>query len=127
VLWVGLRGDVAGLAALAGDVRRALSGAGLPVDPKPFRPHLTLARPGRRVPPEQVRAALGPLDGYEGPPWPVEEVRLVRSVLGAGARHEMLRAWRLGHTGPASPPAPARAGPAAPDARGAPAPPAGQA
>lgn len=44
VLWVGLSGQVEGVARLAADVERALVALGFAPEPKPFNPHLTLAR-----------------------------------------------------------------------------------
>ncbi len=44
VLWVGLSGQVEGLTRLAAAVERALVALGFAPDPKPFNPHLTLAR-----------------------------------------------------------------------------------
>jgi 2'-5' RNA ligase len=43
-LWLGLRSGADELTGLAGAVDGALTGAGWVLDPKPFRPHLTLAR-----------------------------------------------------------------------------------
>jgi 2'-5' RNA ligase len=43
-LWLGIAEGAEGLSALAADVDRALAAAGWSLDPKPFRPHLTLAR-----------------------------------------------------------------------------------
>jgi len=77
-----VRGDVGALAALAATVRRELRSARLPFDHKPFKPHLTLARPGDRITPAELAADLGALAAYEGPQWTVEAVRLVRSTLG---------------------------------------------
>jgi RNA 2',3'-cyclic 3'-phosphodiesterase len=49
VLWVGVDDDPAeAVAALGSSAQSALQAAGLPVDEKPVRPHLTLARGGRR-------------------------------------------------------------------------------
>jgi 2'-5' RNA ligase len=87
VLWVGLVGDVDPLAALAAAVRKDLKRARLPYDPKPFRPHLTLARPGDRV---DVREDVEALKAYEGPPWTVDAVRLVRSHLGPKPTYDTL-------------------------------------
>jgi RNA 2',3'-cyclic 3'-phosphodiesterase len=76
---------VAGLEALAGLVVAATAGVGPPPEHRRFRGHVTLAR-GRRG----VR-----LGGLAGTPvagtWTVEEVHLVRSVLGrGGARYETI-------------------------------------
>jgi 2'-5' RNA ligase len=73
--------------SLGSAVRRALRRARLPYDPKPFRPHLTLARPGDRV---DVRADVAELTGYRGPEWPVEEIHLVRSHLGPKPTYDRL-------------------------------------
>jgi len=95
VLWVGTTGDVDALAALARQVRRALRQARLPCDRKPFRPHLTLARPGDRLPTADLAADLAALTVYEGPSWPLAEVHLVRSWLGPAPVHERLSTVRL--------------------------------
>jgi 2'-5' RNA ligase len=76
------------LAALATTVRRELRSARLPFDRKPFKPHLTLARPGDRVTAADLSADLAALAAYEGPQWTVDAVRLVRSTLGPQPRHE---------------------------------------
>ena len=44
VLWVGLSGQVEGVTRLAAAVERALVALGFAPEPKPFNPHLTLAR-----------------------------------------------------------------------------------
>lgn len=44
VVWLGLAGDVDGLAALAGDIEVAAEGFGFKPEKRPFRPHLTLGR-----------------------------------------------------------------------------------
>ncbi|MEK7294601.1 MAG: RNA 2',3'-cyclic phosphodiesterase [Nitrospirota bacterium] len=44
VLWVGLSGQVEGVKRLAAAVERALAELGFAPEPKPFNPHLTLAR-----------------------------------------------------------------------------------
>lgn len=91
VLWAGLDGDVDALVELAAAVR-----SGLPGDDRPYRPHLTLGRPGRRVDPADLRADVAALAGYRGPEWPLDEVRLVRTHLGRTVRHETLASWPLG-------------------------------
>ena len=86
VLWAGLAGDVAALAAFREDVGSALAAAGFPIDGRPFRPHLTVSyRYDRRI----VEA----LTDYAGPSWPVDEFTLVRS---AGGEYHRLQGWPIG-------------------------------
>jgi 2'-5' RNA ligase len=82
VLWTGLAGGVPVLHALATVVRRRLRKARVPYDRKPLRPHLTIARPGDRLPADQIKADKASLSRYQGPSWPVTSVRLVRSEPG---------------------------------------------
>ncbi|MCV2489643.1 RNA 2',3'-cyclic phosphodiesterase [Geodermatophilus sp. YIM 151500] len=91
VAWAGLDGDIAALSALAGRLARAARRLGLPVEDRPFRPHLTLGRwrPGA---PADGDLTDG-LAGYRGPAWPVREVRLMESFLGPSPRHELVTSW----------------------------------
>jgi 2'-5' RNA ligase len=90
ILWAGLAGDVEPLRQLGAAARRALRRARLPYDEKPFKPHLTLARPGDRV---DITADVTALRAYEGPQWSVDEVRLVRSHLGPKPSYDRLADW----------------------------------
>lgn len=75
------------LGALAADLRRALGLAGVPLDPKPFHPHLTLARPRARIPLPQAPPSEA---------WTVDRLHLVESILGVdGSRHETRFHWPL--------------------------------
>ncbi len=85
VFWAGVDGDVAVLTALAGRLAAAARGLGLPVEDRPFRPHLTLGRWHPRRPADGDLP--GRLAGYRGPDWPLDAVTLVRS---SGGRHEVL-------------------------------------
>lgn len=58
VVWVGVSGDVAPLAALQREIEEALSDLGYEAEVRGFSPHLTLARTSRNATPAQV-AALG--------------------------------------------------------------------
>ncbi|GAA4693556.1 RNA 2',3'-cyclic phosphodiesterase [Phytohabitans rumicis] len=95
VLWAGVRGDVPALAGLSRSVRRELKRERLPYDPKPLRPHLTVARPGDRIDRALVDADRAALDAYEGPPWRVDEVVLMRSHQGPHPTYDRLAAWPL--------------------------------
>ena len=64
VLWVGLVGDLDGLARLAADVERDVVSCGWNPERRPFRPHLTLARidsgrAGREL--RRLLASTGPI------------------------------------------------------------------
>jgi 2'-5' RNA ligase len=91
VFWAGLGGDVAVLTALAGRLAGAARGLGLPVEDRPFRPHLTLGRWHPRRPADGDLPDR--LAGYRGPDWPLDAVTLVRS---SGGRHEPLHTWPVG-------------------------------
>ncbi|MGI5525155.1 RNA 2',3'-cyclic phosphodiesterase [Micromonospora sp. CA-259024] len=96
VLWVDLRGDVEALHELARLIRDRLRQARLPYDEKPFRPHLTVARPGDRMDLADIEADRAVLDDYQGPEWPATELLLMGSHLGSGRpRHDRLAAWPL--------------------------------
>jgi RNA 2',3'-cyclic 3'-phosphodiesterase len=95
VCWAGVEGDVEPLRLLAARASAAARRAGIDVDDKPYRPHLTLARPRR--PPLDVSGLAAAVGDYAGPWWPADAVRLVRSHLGAQVRHESLAAWSLSY------------------------------
>jgi 2'-5' RNA ligase len=96
-LWVGLAGDVAGLQSLAGTVRAKLRRTHLPYDRKPFRPHLTIARPGQRLPRDQINADVAALASYTGPTWRLTELILVESHQGPHPAHVPLHRAPLAH------------------------------
>jgi 2'-5' RNA ligase len=95
VLWVGLAGDVHALRTLGESVGAAARDAGVELEAKPFRPHLTLARAGKE--PADLRPAAAELAQIVGPTWDVGAVHLVHSRLGAGpgrsALHERIATW----------------------------------
>jgi 2'-5' RNA ligase len=93
VLWVGVRGAVADVGRLAASVAAGSRRAGIAVEDRPYRPHLTLARGRDGV---DLRPAVAALAGYEGPPWTAAEVHLVRSHLGRDVRYERLASFALG-------------------------------
>ncbi|WP_345676080.1 RNA 2',3'-cyclic phosphodiesterase [Yinghuangia aomiensis] len=97
ILWAGVDGDVHRLRLLADDVRDAVAGCGLPVEERPFRAHVTLARSsnGDRHGVVPAAAALG---GFAGEAWPVDRLRLVGSTYGREAgpvRYSDVASWPL--------------------------------
>jgi RNA 2',3'-cyclic 3'-phosphodiesterase len=91
VLWAGLTGDVAGLAALVTSLGRALAPLGYAPEERPFSPHLTLgrARDGRGAP--GLAVALAQAAELPAAPWRAAEVTLFESHLSPkGPRYEAL-------------------------------------
>jgi 2'-5' RNA ligase len=87
VVWVGLQGDVAGLAALARRVEEALGPLGFAPEGRPFAAHLTLARVRDETPAAERRRLAGLIERHSPAPLPpmiLREVRLMRSVPGPG-------------------------------------------
>ena len=75
------------LQALVTDLRGELRNAGLPLDPKPFRPHLTLARPRK---PWSCADGPGPMA------WRAERLLLLESRQGpTGSEYREAGAWEL--------------------------------
>jgi 2'-5' RNA ligase len=91
VLWAGVEGD--GLDGLARRVRHELRKTRIPYDDRPFRPHLTVARPGDEPAGAAIRSVLS---AYAGPSWPVTEVRLMRSHLGPEPVYDRIAGYPLG-------------------------------
>ena len=96
VLWVGVRGDLLPLEALASNIDAACSKLDVPRERRRFAPHLTLARvpDGTSLSADDTRQALGRLETLKCPPLTVERVSLMRSHLGpGGARYERVAAF----------------------------------
>jgi 2'-5' RNA ligase len=93
-LWIGLAGDLPELRRLAANVGTAVRRCGVRLERRPFAPHLTVAR-YRVAPPGAADAALAMLSPYDGPPFEVGELQLVRSHLGPHPRHEPVAGWPL--------------------------------
>jgi 2'-5' RNA ligase len=87
VAWAGIAGDVDALSALAASVQHACREAGVVLEHRRFRPHLTVGKT-RRIDP-------GALAGYAGPSWTVTEVELVHSVLGRAVTHGVIDRYPL--------------------------------
>lgn len=94
VAWAGLEGDVVPLTALAARLAATARDLGLAVEDRPFRPHLTLGRWRPRQPADGTLTDR--LAGYRGPSWPVREVLLLESRLGAVPAYERHQAYSIG-------------------------------
>jgi 2'-5' RNA ligase len=100
VLWAGLAGDIAPLAALAASVEDALDGLGFPREGRAFAPHITLGRvrePGRAP---ALAEALGAASDRRFGRVAIAETALMRSDLSPrGARYTVLASAVLGDSG----------------------------
>ena len=81
-VWVGVEGDLRALTALAGELAGVCRRCGVPVERRPYRPHLTVGRRGRPDPRQ--------LADYAGPTWTASEVEVVVSRLGRVVEHTVL-------------------------------------
>ncbi|MEU2412185.1 RNA 2',3'-cyclic phosphodiesterase [Streptomyces sp. NPDC047726] len=100
VLWAGAEGGLGTLRLLAERAAAAARRSGIPMEKhQRHTPHLTLAR-------SRAQADLAPytaaLEDFDGTPWEVGEIGLVRSDLpvdgvpGEQPRYGVVRAWPLG-------------------------------
>ena len=96
VLWTRVQGDRDGLRRLADSVRAAARRSGLPVEQRPYRPHVTLARADAAA---DLRPLVERLASWQGLQWVATRLYLVRSRLGAGpggsALHQPIAGWPL--------------------------------
>jgi 2'-5' RNA ligase len=99
VVWVGCGAGSEALVALAEALSRALASRGFPGDPRPFSPHLTLARARDRRGSPAVAAAVrrsGVAVGRLGRV-SIDRLLLIQSTLGSGPpRHDVLGTFPLG-------------------------------
>ena len=100
VLWAGVGGEVALLQRLAAGVAAGARRCGIPVDERPYRPHLTVARAREPVDLHPLVDGLAP---YAGPGWTARDVRLVRSPLGPVPSYSPLHTAALADPAPAAP------------------------
>jgi 2'-5' RNA ligase len=92
-VWLGLDGNLEGLAALVAAVERAVVDAGAGPDDRPFAAHVTIARVRERAGGSERRAVARAVAEIEAPRVTLRarQVALVRSFLGNGApRYEVL-------------------------------------
>lgn len=91
VLWIGADGDLETLAGLARSTADAGRAAGLDVDRRPYRPHLTVGRWPAAGPSD--RRIANALQSYAGPHFTAAEVVLLRSHHGAAHHYEAVASW----------------------------------
>ena len=102
VLWAGLEGDLASLAALVAALGARLAKLGFPPEDRPFSPHLTLGRARDRRGAPGLAGALAGVSQEAPAPWRAGEVVLFESHLSPrGPRYEAIARAPIG--GDASP------------------------
>lgn len=86
VFWIGIDSEASqALGSLAKTVKNELQKAGIGGDPKPFRPHLTIARVGERFDADQdAGALLKKLDAFNSDPFEINEIVCCASDLSRG-------------------------------------------
>lgn len=93
IIWLGVAHGAEPLTALARTTQTAVTSIGYPQPPRPYMPHLTVAR-SRRI--QDVGAIVAAAAKTSLPTFSVSEVVLFRSHLGAEApRYERLAAFSL--------------------------------
>ncbi|CAM3987693.1 RNA 2',3'-cyclic phosphodiesterase [Nocardiopsis rhodophaea] len=93
VLWAGFEGDIGALGRLAADLRRVARKSGVPIEHRPYVPHLTLAR--SRVPADVSRHRWV-LRSLATPFWTADSVRLLQTIPGGSPRYRTVATWPLG-------------------------------
>jgi 2'-5' RNA ligase len=101
ILWMGIGGDQAALAALQQDVERALVALGFEPEPhnRPYAPHVTVARQWtgvEKATSERLAAPFARLTADDPPRWEVEELVLYRTHMGKQPMYERLDHYPLG-------------------------------
>jgi 2'-5' RNA ligase len=96
VLWVGLDDPSQALGRLNERLMAALTPLGFPLEDRPFRPHLTLARVQNRTPSSQLLPMLQTYQNRDFGEFLVTQLHLMQSQLQrGGARHTILRSASL--------------------------------
>jgi RNA 2',3'-cyclic 3'-phosphodiesterase len=92
VLWVGVDGDVEELAGLAQVAASAGRSAGIDVDRRAYRPHVTIGRWAHSA--QGDRRLATALANYAGPHFTAGEAVLMRSHHGTEPRYDTVATWR---------------------------------
>jgi 2'-5' RNA ligase len=92
--WIGLDGDLVELRRLADRCVAAGRREGVPMEERPYRPHVTLARaPGKN--PADATLLVERLSTYAGGPFEIRHLHLVQSTLGSRIHHESVGVFPL--------------------------------
>ena len=87
VAWLGCQHPPQGLLDLVGGLKQMLQQVGLPVEQRPYQPHISLRRKVREWPADQSVATIE---------WPVREYVLSRSIIQPdGPHYQVIGRWPL--------------------------------
>lgn len=96
VVWVGVRDDSGTLARWHGDLKARFSGIGIPLEDRPFHPHVTIGRTKSRRGARTLTSALHTVSLPSLEVFRVRDLRLYSSALSReGARHTVLHSVPL--------------------------------
>ena len=101
VIWAGVGGETAALTRVQAALGEALRACGFQTDPRPFSPHLTLARVRDRLPPAELERLTPLLSARLHPSADAaitaRDLSVMKSELAReGAKYTQLRAFPLG-------------------------------
>lgn len=96
VIWTSIQGDVTSLKKLQKETEFAANRAGIPKEPRPYTPHLTLGRnPSRKALPEPLMRGIKE-HGLAVEPWTVSQIILMKSeLLPSGPRYTPLGLFKI--------------------------------
>lgn len=98
VIWLGLSGDIEGLASLRDNLQMPLKSFGIKQEKRVFKPHLTLGRFRKPVKEQAIlKSVIDDYSSISGPSGKLDELVLFKSELKpGGAVYTRLHSWPLG-------------------------------
>jgi RNA 2',3'-cyclic 3'-phosphodiesterase len=98
IVWIGIQGQTDRLTPLVTDLEKKLHAMGIPAQPRPFFPHITLARIKKPVRPRGMISAIKRFESNPSHAFPVNRLVLYKSRLQPqGAVHTPLFQIALNH------------------------------
>lgn len=97
VLWLGLNGDIKGLASLRDDLQKSLEAFGIKQEKRSFNPHLTLGRFRKPVKDRNLlRRVIDDYSEISGPEGKIDELILFKSELKPGGSvYTKIHSWSI--------------------------------
>ena len=97
VIWLGLNGEIDGLASLRDDLQKSLKPFGIKQEKRPFKPHLTLGRFRKPIKdPVLLKKVIEKYRDTRGPGGKLQELVMFKSELNpGGAVYTRIHSWPL--------------------------------